>query len=46
VAKNARDSKRRYFLQYHQNLISYLDETAQKVVDDDDVLIYRLDHPQ
>jgi hypothetical protein len=43
VTKNAHDSKGRYFLNHHQNLISYLEKSAEKVVDDDDLLIYRLE---
>jgi 4-amino-4-deoxy-L-arabinose transferase-like glycosyltransferase len=41
VTKNARDSKHRFFVEHHRNLISHLDRTAEKVVDDE-MLIYRL----
>ncbi len=45
VAKNARDSRGRKLLEYNTGLIAHLDETAERVVDDDTMLIYRLAPP-
>jgi hypothetical protein len=45
VAKNARDSRGRKLLEYNTGLIVHLDKTAERVVDDDTMLIYRLAPP-
>jgi 4-amino-4-deoxy-L-arabinose transferase-like glycosyltransferase len=45
VAKNARDSKGRKLLEYNPGLIAHLDKTAERVIDDDTMLIYRLAPP-
>ena len=45
VAKNARDSRGRKLLEYNTGLIAHLDKTAERVVDDDAMLIYRLAPP-
>lgn len=42
VTKNARDMQRREFLEYNRGLIEHLDKTAERVVDDETMLIYRL----
>ena len=42
IAKNARDSKFRMLLENNPGLIAHLDKTAERAVDDDTVLIYRL----
>ncbi|WP_455273765.1 ArnT family glycosyltransferase [Rhizobium herbae] len=42
IAKNARDSKGRKLIEYNKGLITHLDKTAERVVDDDTMLIYRL----
>jgi len=42
VAKNARDFKRRYFIEHHAGVLAYLDETATLVEDTDTYLIYRM----
>ena len=42
ITKNARDMQRRRFLEYNKGLIAHLDRTAERVVDDDTMLIYRL----
>lgn len=41
VARDAQDSKRRLFVEHHRELIDYLDANAERVVDDDQMLIYR-----
>ncbi|MCV9999712.1 glycosyltransferase family 39 protein [Pararhizobium sp. YC-54] len=45
IAKNARDSKGRKLIEYNEGLIAHLDKTAERVVDDDTMLIYRLTPP-
>jgi 4-amino-4-deoxy-L-arabinose transferase-like glycosyltransferase len=45
VAKNARDSRGRKLLEYNASLIAHLDKTAERVIDDDTMLIYRLAPP-
>ncbi|MBZ7922203.1 glycosyltransferase family 39 protein [Ensifer adhaerens] len=45
ITKNARDMQRRRFLEYNKGLIAHLDKTAERVVDDDTMLIYRLAPP-
>ncbi|OBZ92114.1 glycosyl transferase [Pararhizobium polonicum] len=45
IAKNARDSKGRELIKYNKGLIAHLDKTADRVVDDETMLIYRLTPP-
>ncbi|PDT41491.1 MULTISPECIES: ArnT family glycosyltransferase [Sinorhizobium] len=42
ITKNARDMQRRKLIEYNKALIAHLDRTAERVVDDDTMLIYRL----
>lgn len=42
ITKNARDMQRRRLLEYNKGLIAHLDRTAERVFDDDTMLIYRL----
>ncbi|PDT83246.1 glycosyl transferase [Sinorhizobium sp. BJ1] len=42
ITKNARDMRRRKLIEYNTGLIAHLDGTAERVVDDDTMLIYRL----
>lgn len=42
VAHGARDTRQRSFTQHHEPLIAHLDRTAERVVDEDGLLIYRL----
>lgn len=42
VARDAKDSKGRLFFQHHDPLVKYLDQTARRVVDTKDFVIYRL----
>jgi len=46
VSKNSRDSKGRLFVEHHRDLFSHLDRSAQRVVDDDVMIIYRLNRSQ
>ncbi|MEI2296681.1 ArnT family glycosyltransferase [Ensifer sp. MJa1] len=45
ITKNARDMQRRKLIEYNSGLIAHLDKTAERVVDDDTMLIYRLARP-
>jgi 4-amino-4-deoxy-L-arabinose transferase-like glycosyltransferase len=45
IAKKARDSKWQMLVDHNKGLIAHLDKTATRVVDDDNVLIYRLSPP-
>lgn len=40
--KNARDSQRRLFTEHHRELVTYLDQTAERVADNAELRIYRL----
>ncbi|ANL47770.1 PMT family glycosyltransferase protein [Rhizobium phaseoli] len=42
VAKNATDDDDRLFVQHHHGVIDYLDRTATKLVDTDNLLVYRM----
>jgi 4-amino-4-deoxy-L-arabinose transferase-like glycosyltransferase len=45
VAKNAADKKDRLFVEHHDGVIDYLDKTGTKLVDSDDLLVYRISRP-
>ncbi|QSY93341.1 glycosyltransferase family 39 protein [Rhizobium bangladeshense] len=45
VAKNATDKEARLFLEHHDGIIDHLDRTATKLVDSENLLIYRITRP-
>ncbi|MBX5203947.1 hypothetical protein [Rhizobium sp. NZLR1] len=45
AAKNAVDKQDRRFVEHHDGVIDYLDKTATKLVDSDDLLVYRITRP-
>ena len=45
IAKDARDVESRALIDFNRGLLLHLDQTAEKVVETDKLLIYRLDHP-
>ncbi|MBB4190929.1 4-amino-4-deoxy-L-arabinose transferase-like glycosyltransferase [Rhizobium aethiopicum] len=45
VAKNATDQQNRRFVEHHVGVIDYLDKTATKLVDSNDLLVYRITRP-
>ncbi len=45
AAKNAVDKQDRLFVEHHDGVIDYLDKTATKLVDSDDLLVYRITRP-
>lgn len=45
VAKNATDKQDLLFVEHHKGLIDYLDSTATKLTDSDDLLVYRITRP-
>jgi 4-amino-4-deoxy-L-arabinose transferase-like glycosyltransferase len=45
ISKKARDSHRRVLLKNNPGLIAHLEKTAERVFDDDTILIYRLSPP-
>ncbi|RVA27831.1 glycosyl transferase, partial [Mesorhizobium sp. M7A.F.Ca.CA.004.11.2.1] len=45
TAKNAADKQDRLFLEHHDGVIDYLGKTATKLVDSDDLLVYRISRP-
>ncbi|MER8465097.1 glycosyltransferase family 39 protein [Mesorhizobium sp. M1396] len=45
TAKNAADKQDRLFVEHHDGVIDYLDKTATKLVDSDDLLVYRITRP-
>lgn len=42
VVRGARDTRQRTFEEHHKALMAYLDRTAERTVDEDGLLIYRL----
>ncbi|MBY5647147.1 glycosyl transferase [Rhizobium leguminosarum] len=45
VTKNATDHQDLRFVEHHVGVIDYLDKTATKLVDSDDLLVYRITRP-
>ncbi|MBX5091836.1 ArnT family glycosyltransferase [Rhizobium lentis] len=45
VAKNATDKQDLLFVEHHDGVIDHLDRTATKLVDSDDLLVYRITRP-
>ncbi|MGV4794943.1 glycosyltransferase family 39 protein [Rhizobium sp. F40D2] len=45
VAKNATDKQDLLFIEHHDGVVDYLDRTATKLVDSDDLLVYRITRP-
>jgi hypothetical protein len=45
VAKNATDKQDLLFVEHHKGLIDYLDRTATKLTDSNDLLVYRITRP-
>ncbi|RWC70247.1 MULTISPECIES: glycosyltransferase family 39 protein [unclassified Mesorhizobium] len=45
AAKNAADKQDLLFVEHHDGVIDYLDKTGTKLVDSDDLLVYRITRP-
>ncbi|MBX4955505.1 glycosyl transferase [Rhizobium lentis] len=45
VTKNATDKQDLLFVEHHDGVIDHLDKTATKLVDSDDLLVYRITRP-